>query len=107
MKLSQAQQEFTYCIAQLIFFAYSKGYGLTFGEAHRTIERAIQAGFKNSNHTRRLAVDFNLFKDGEWLKNTEDHKELGEYWESLHPLARWGGNFNDGNHYSFEWEGVR
>jgi hypothetical protein len=27
---------------------------------------------------------------------------LGEFWEGLHPLCRWGGRFNDGNHYSIE-----
>jgi hypothetical protein len=49
-----------------------------------------------------LAIDLNLFKDGNFLSATEDHKELGEWWEEQHELCRWGGRFSnaDGNHYS-------
>lgn len=44
----------------------------------------------------------NLFKDGEWLPETEDHKPIGEKWESMHELCEWGGSNgrSDGNHYS-------
>ena len=87
-------------IAKLICFAYSKGYGLTFGDAW------AKTGHKNnSNHYIRLAVDFNLFKDGVWLSSTDDHKELGEYWESIGGC--WGGRFGDGNHYSKEYRGMK
>jgi len=41
------------------------------------------------------------------LGDTEAHRELGEWWEKQHPQARWGGRFKDGNHYSFEHEGVK
>lgn len=110
--LGQKQQKFTLMIADLINYAYSLGYGLTFGEAYRTPEQAALnerrgSGIKNSLHTLRLAVDFNLFKNGKWLQNTEDHRPLGEYWESLG--GSWGGRFSkpDGNHYSLEHNGVR
>jgi len=56
---------------------------------------------------RPADCDFNLFKDGVFLQGTEDHRPLGEYWESLDPLCRWGGRFNDGNHYSIEHEGIK
>jgi hypothetical protein len=36
------------------------------------------------------------------LRQTSDHQRLGEWWEKQHPLARWGGRWGDGNHYSFE-----
>lgn len=62
-------------------------------------------GILYSVHQDRLAMDVNLFRDGVYLSDTESHKPLGEYWESLHPLARWGGKFKDGNHYSVEHEG--
>ena len=63
----------------------------------------------------KLAIDLDLFKDGEgfemgckvYLTKTEDHRKLGEFWESLHPLCRWGGRFGDGNHYSLEHGGVK
>lgn len=57
----------------------------------------------NSLHYIGLAIDLNLFKNGEYLKDTNDHKELGEFWESLG--GSWGGRFNDGNHYSLEHNG--
>jgi hypothetical protein len=60
-----------------------------------------------SLHRIRLAVDLNLFKDGKYLKDTDDHQELGEYWESIGGF--WGGRFRnaDGNHYSLEHNGMR
>ena len=58
-------------------------------------------------HRFGLAQDYDLFKDGQYQDKTEQHKVFGEFWEKLHPLARWGGRFGDGNHYSFEWYGVK
>ncbi len=64
-------------------------------------------GLRKTAHGRRLAIDLNLFKNGIYLTKTEDWKELGEYWETLHSLCRWGGRFGDGNHLSMEFEGVK
>ncbi|EHZ6871922.1 MULTISPECIES: M15 family metallopeptidase [Providencia] len=110
MTLSEKQALFTVMIAKLIFFADEHGYRLTFGEAYRTPEQAAAnaksgKGIKNSLHTQRLAVDFNLFKNGVWLTKSTDHQPLGEYWESIG--GTWGGRFNDGNHYSLEHNGVK
>ena len=114
MTLSQKQRLFTQLVGRLITWSYEHGYELTFGDAHRTPQAAAAnaasgAGISNSNHTRRLAVDLNLFINGEYRTSSEDHRPLGEYWVSLHPLCRWGGHFTrpDGNHYSLEHEGVR
>lgn len=114
MTLGQKQRRFTYLVSKLIQWAYAHGYELTFGEAYRTPEQALLnsktgAGIKNSLHGKRLAVDFNLFKDGEYLQTSEAHRPLGEYWESLDEGCAWGGRFKkpDGNHYSYEHEGVR
>lgn len=106
MTLGEKQRRFVPMIAKLINFAYENGYELTFGDAYRDPRVHGQVGEKksysatNSNHKIRLAVDFNLFKDGKFLTSTEDHKPLGEYWESIG--GSWGGRFNDGNHY--EWK---
>lgn len=64
-------------------------------------------GIIGSLHELGLAVDLNLFKDGKFLDSFLDHKPLGDYWKSLHPLARWGGDFKsrDANHYSLTWGG--
>ena len=108
MTLQQKQSKFVQMIARLIDKATELGYELTFGEALRTPEQAklnakTQTGIENSLHLIRLAVDFNLFKDGKFLTTSEDHKPLGEFWESIG--GSWGGRFKDGNHYSLEHEG--
>lgn len=109
MTLGQKQRKFTRMIADLIGFAYSQGYELTFGDAYRDPRVHGHVGQKksyssaNSLHKERLAVDFNLFKNGQYLTSTEDHRPLGEYWESIG--GAWGGRFNDGNHYSIEHGG--
>jgi len=109
MTLGQKQRLFTKLIGQLIEFAYSRGYELTFGDAYRDPRVHGEVGAKksyssaSSNHKIRLAVDFNLFKGGVYLTRTEDYAELGEFWESLG--GAWGGRFNDGNHFSLEHGG--
>lgn len=113
MTLGEKQQLFTVMIGNLIHWAEEKGYRLTFGEAYRTPEQAALnakkgSGISNSLHTQRLAVDFNLFINGQYMTRTEDYRPLGEYWESIG--GSWGGRFKsnpDGNHFSLEHNGVR
>lgn len=113
MTLGEKQQLFTVMIGNLIHWAEEKGYRLTFGEAYRTPEQAALnarkgSGISNSLHTQRLAVDFNLFINGQYMTRTEDYRPLGEFWESIG--GSWGGRFKsnpDGNHFSLEHNGVR
>lgn len=111
MTLGQKQRRFTRLIGLLIEYAYQNGYELTFGDAYRDPRLHGEMGVKKaysaakSVHKIRLAVDFNLFKDGKYLTATEDYTKLGEYWESLG--GSWGGRFNDGNHFSLEHEGFK
>ncbi|EAB5655705.1 M15 family peptidase [Salmonella enterica subsp. enterica serovar Oranienburg] len=112
MTLSEKQSLFTVMIGQLILFADQHGLRLTFGEAYRTPEQAALnakkgSGIKNSLHTQRLAVDFNLFINGQYKTDSRDYLPLGEYWESLG--GAWGGRFSkpDGNHFSLEHNGVK
>lgn len=115
MTLREKQSLFVRLVGILIEYAYQQGYELTFGEALRKVSQASQnatqgIGIKNSLHILGLAIDLNLFKDGQYLIRSEDHQPLGIFWESLHPLCRWGGRFvsrPDGNHYSLEHEGVK
>lgn len=68
-----------------------------------------------SNHFIKLAGDLNLFRSGEFFITYVHHKQFGEYWESLHPLCKWGGRIKesepgsgdgiDSNHYSIEHSG--
>lgn len=101
--LRQKQSRFAVMAARLILKAQEMGYEVTFGEAWRTPEQAALnakkgTGISNSLHGDRLAIDLNLYKDGKWLDKTDDHKPLGEWWESIG--GTWGGRFKDGNHYS-------
>ena len=104
--LRQKQSRFAKMIPLLILYAYALGYEITLGDAYATIGH-----MKNSLHGKRLAIDLNLFKDGKYLEKTEDHRVLGEFWESIG--GSWGGRFTDsngrpkpdGNHYSIEHYG--
>lgn len=115
MILRQKQSVFARLVALLIVHAYKEGYELTFGEAYRSPEEAerlakLGLGKKTSLHISRLAIDLNLFKDGKYLMKTEDHKPLGEFWESLSTknyTCCWGGRFKDGNHYSIAHAGKK
>jgi hypothetical protein len=104
---------FVSLLPKLISYAYAMGYELTLGDGYRD-PRAFGAigetkgyGHSKSGHKQRLAVDFNLFKEGVFLPDTASHAFLGDYWERLHPLCRWGGKFADGNHYSMERDGIK
>ena len=94
--MRKQQSKFVLLIAHLIIYAYEQGYELTFGDAWDNDNDHM----KNSLHYDRLAIDLNLFKYGKYLTETDDHLFLGKYWESLDPDCRWGGHFNDGNHYT-------
>jgi len=95
MSLRKRQSKFARMVGLLILFAYEKEYEITLGDAYAT-----DGHCDGSFHYKRLAIDLNLFRDGKYLTNTEDHKPLGDFWESIG--GSWGGRFKnpDGNHYS-------
>ena|SRR5688500_2510242 len=110
MTLREKQSLFCLLVGELIREAYAQGFELTFGETYRSPEEAARLaklgrGIRASLHTKRLAIDLNLFRDGKYLSSTESHRPLGEWWERQDPLCAWGGHFNDGNHYSLTHEG--
>lgn len=107
-KLGELQEEFTMLLPSLINKAVELGYRPRLRDAYRDPRVHGELGVRksyshpNSAHKLGLAVDILLFKDGEWLQLSEDYRPLGEWWEQQHHRARWGGRFNDGNHFSFE-----
>jgi len=119
MTLRKTQSDFARLVPRLIDKAYELGFEVTLGDAFRDPRVHGEIGMRKSySHPRsahkvRLAIDLNLFKDSDldgdvdFLGATEWHRPLGEWWEKQHPLARWGGRFGDGNHYSFEYQGVK
>lgn len=110
--LRQKQNRFSGMVARLLLKAQEMGFEVTLGEAYRTPQQAALnaqkgTGIRNSLHTMRLAIDLNLFCGGQWLVGTEEHRPLGEWWESIG--GSWGGRFArpDGNHYSLAHDGRR
>ena len=103
MTLRQKQSLFVEMIALLILKAKDLGYKLTLADAYR--DPRVKYGHPKSLHRQRLAIDFNLFKNGRYLTSTKSHTPLGEYWESIG--GTWGGRFNDGNHYSLTHNGMK
>jgi len=114
MRTGEKQELFMRLLPRLIDKAHELGFEIRGGDLFRDArvfgdigETRIGAyGHKNSAHKLKLAIDLNLFKDGIWQTETEQHEELGEWWEQQHELCRWGGRFNDGNHYSIIHNGV-
>ena len=109
MSKSDLQWEFLQALSLFIGYAALKGAKLTMGRGFASeAANAADGGHPESCHLERLAIDLNLFVDGEYI--TGDHpvwQDLGAHWKTLHPIARWGGDFNDFNHISFEWNGVK
>ncbi len=100
MNLQEKQIIFSKNIASLIVYADMIGIDLTFGDAFRdeiTQKRYFDLGLSktmNSQHLKKLAVDFNFFIEGQLTYEYEDVKELGKFWLTLSPKNRWGGDFN-------------
>lgn len=108
MTITDHQWQFLQHVSELIRFAALKGIKLTGGEMYRPPEMQeiyFKKGLsktKSGNHPKRLAVDFNFFIDNTLMYEHELITELGQYWESLSPLNRWGGafkNFKDTPHF--------
>lgn len=97
MTLREKQSEFVRMLADLIIYATSLGFSLTFPP-----DNTKKVHKNNSFHYKALAIDLNLFnEDGVYLETTDAHQPLGEFWESIG--GTWGGRFKnpDGNHYSY------
>jgi hypothetical protein len=112
--MSALQEEFAQSAAKLIAKAAELGYGVTLGEAWRTPEQAQwdadhHIGVAHSLHMDRLAIDLNLFKDGVFLITPDAYVQLGEWWKTLGPAYKFGGDFTirDYDHYSITPDGVR
>lgn len=76
------------------------GFTVTGGELHRSKEQQefyVQTGRSRtmaSNHLRRCALDLNFFQGGKLTYDKAKLQAAGEYWESLDPKNRWGGNWS-------------
>jgi hypothetical protein len=126
MTLGQRQELFAKLEAEWVLRALKRpgvtlrqgeGRILTLGPDGKSGRRAYLVGGKGSAvrvqdavhmlggcHYQGLAKDWQLFLDGHHVEDGGHQlwRELGEDWERSHPLARWGGRFNDANHISIE-----
>jgi hypothetical protein len=65
-------------------------------------------GIRGSLHELKLAIDLQLYDAaGDWIKDAGPYSHLGNYWKSLAPDHRYGGDFGDTPHYSIEHNGVK
>ena len=120
MTLRESQSIFILNMAKTIIFAYENGMELTAGEMLRTNDQQLlyfegyelikigsdlklkKAAPKSktmfSSHLNKLAVDLNLFIDGQYKTDKESFKKISLYWKSLHPKNvcgyDWGWDFN-------------
>lgn len=96
MRLREKQSLFSRLLPRLLDFIHSHdGWETTLGDGH--VER--QVGHRvGSLHYYRLAQDINLFIDGKYIMDGKHPAwlEIGEFWEGLHDLCRWGGRFQTG-----------
>lgn len=114
MSLNRKQIRFTRKMAEFQVWAFEHGYQLIEAESYRPPFVAeeyarLGKGIKNSVHTKKLARDLFLFKNGTITWNTADYAALGAEWKRRDPDARWGGDMvkrRDAVHFSFEHNGV-
>lgn len=99
MGLVAEQDAFLMDVAKLIVKAHEFGFQVTAGEMWRTIEQQKlyveqkRSRTMESKHLDRLAIDLNFFKEGKLAGTKSNLQALGDWWESLDPKNRWGGNF--------------
>lgn len=104
MTTREKQSIFNRKMSVLCLVAYEFGYELTDGDAFRDVR--VGYGHPRSCHRVRLARDYNVFKDGKYLKGVEAeeaHNQLHDVWDKMGGAERID---SDLNHYSFEHDGM-
>jgi len=113
-ELGDKQRRFARSIAKLIIFGTEElaeelelDIQFTTGDFWRPDRRGHHP---ESTHYEKLAGDLNLFVNGKYIAAYDQAPEvwdrLGAFWKAQDVMARWGGDFGDFNHFSFEHQGV-
>lgn len=98
MSLRQDQMIFAQQMVVLLNKAWELGYEVTLGEVLRPVEmqqiyvKTGRSKTMDSQHIKKCAIDLNLFIKGV-VCSREQIRPLGDWWESLDPKNRWGGNW--------------
>ena len=98
MKFGEKRTKFTKMSVILVLYAELLGFECRWDKEHCHHH-------PNSLHYEGLAKDLLLFRDGVYLTDTTDYAELGKFWQCMG--GAWGGEWNDGNHFSLKHEGMR
>ena len=114
MGLNKKQVLFTKLQAQFQCWCFDQGISIIEAESFRTPEQAkLYAergiGIVKSTHTKKLARDLFRYVNGTISWDRKHYEKMGEKWKTMHPLARWGGDFENRDcvHFSFEHNGVK
>ncbi len=120
MSLNEKQATFTLLVSQWTVWCFTNGYPVIRAEAWRPpemIDLYVRrgTGIRSSLHGLKLAEDYlRLLPGGGISWDIEDYRAPGERWKSMHPLARWGGDFTrrgsngpDPFHVSLEHRGIK
>src|SRR3972149_7280393 len=101
MSLREEQSLFLDDVVRLLIFAKNQGLEVTGGELSRTEEQQAlyvkegKSKTMNSYHLKRLAIDLFFFTNGQLTMIKNNLQKIGDYWESLSPVNKWGGNFSN------------
>lgn len=94
------QAAFLLDFGKLVVFATERGFTVTAGELLRPLEMQeiyVKTGRSKTLkgfHLKRLAGDLNFFLNGELVYDKATLQPIGDYWESLDPKNKWGGNWD-------------
>lgn len=98
MMLGENQEAFAKDVALLLAKAWELGFSVRLGEVQRPIEmqqlyvKTGRSKTMDSMHIKKCAIDLVLLIDGQ-VCTREQIKPLGDYWEGLNTINRWGGNW--------------
>jgi hypothetical protein len=107
MTLVDKQAQFANMVGKLLVFAGLRGYQITLGDAFRDPRATFPYSHPKSLHGMRLAIDLNVFLDGDLLNEKEQYLPLAQYWEEMG--GTWGGRFKkvDCPHFSLAHGGMK
>lgn len=115
MSLEQMRLAFTANVTKFLTWCEVNNYSIAIDQVKRTqaeadLNAASGAGISNSLHLLGLAIDLLLYdKNGNYLTDKASYQPLGDYWKTLDPLNRWGGDFTthiDSDHFSMTYNGI-
>lgn len=114
LTLREKRVAFSRAIALLLLWAQAQGWDLALGEGYVALTDARDGDWdgphmRGGTHYAGTGQDVLLYINGAYITDGSHPAflRLGEFWERIHPLARWGGRHNDANHFSFEHDGKR